>query len=449
MFARKLAIITFAALIPAFLLAESSGEHQKPYKLKKLADSFAFTEGPAADSNGNIFFTDIPNNKIHIYTDEGKLKTFLKGSKGANGLAFDESGNLIACMGSAGKVASIDPEKNIKTLAGEYKSKPFNSPNDLWLTPEGGIYFTDPRYGRRDNLPQDGEHVYYLPPDKSKPIRVIDDMVRPNGIVGDPARSLLYVADAGAGKTYSYKPKPDGTLSEKKLFVEFGSDGMTLDSQGNLYITNEKVMAFNPEGKQILTIDTPERPSNLCFASNKEKKLFITARTSLYCAVMENRLYSFTVNDIDSSPVSLSEYQGRVVLVVNVASKCGFTKQYAELQELYEKYKDEGFTVLGFPANNFANQEPGSNAEIKNFCTSKFNVTFPMFSKISVKGKDIHPLYDYLTDKSQSGENAHKITWNFNKFLINRAGNTIAYFGSRTSPMDKKIVQKIEKALQE
>nr|WP_315850250.1 glutathione peroxidase [Sedimentisphaera cyanobacteriorum] len=164
---------------------------------------------------------------------------------------------------------------------------------------------------------------------------------------------------------------------------------------------------------------------------------------------MENKLYSFTVNDIDSNPTALCEYQGKVILIVNVASKCGFTQQYADLQSLYEKYKDKGFTILGFPANNFANQEPGTNAEIKNFCTTKFNVTFPMFSKISVKGKDIHPLYDYLTDKNQSGENAHKITWNFNKFLIDRAGNTIAYFGSKTNPMEEKIIQKIEEALQE
>ena len=164
---------------------------------------------------------------------------------------------------------------------------------------------------------------------------------------------------------------------------------------------------------------------------------------------MESKLYTFTMNDIDGNPVSLAQYQGKVVLVVNVASKCGFTKQYAGLQALYEKYQEQGFVILGFPANNFMGQEPGTDAEIKAFCTTNFNVTFPMFSKISVKGKDIHPLYQYLTNPEESGKFAHKVTWNFNKFLIDKKGQTINYFGSRVDPLGPDMMDAVEKALRD
>jgi len=162
---------------------------------------------------------------------------------------------------------------------------------------------------------------------------------------------------------------------------------------------------------------------------------------------MPSKLYTFTMNDIDGNPVSLSQYQGKVILIVNVASKCGFTKQYAGLQALYEKYQEQGFVVLGFPANNFLGQEPRTEAEIKTFCTTKFNVTFPMFSKISVKGKDIHALYQYLTSPEGNGEFGKPITWNFNKFLIGRDGITVGYFGSKVEPLDPQLTSAIEEAL--
>lgn len=162
---------------------------------------------------------------------------------------------------------------------------------------------------------------------------------------------------------------------------------------------------------------------------------------------MPSKLYTFTMNDIDGNPVSLSQYQSKVILIVNVASKCGFTKQYAGLQALYEKYQEQGFVVLGFPANNFLRQEPGTDAQIKSFCTTEFNVTFPMFSKISVKGKDIHPLYQYLTSPEENGEFGQSITWNFNKFLIGRDGITVGYFGSKVEPLDPQLTSAIEEAL--
>lgn len=158
-------------------------------------------------------------------------------------------------------------------------------------------------------------------------------------------------------------------------------------------------------------------------------------------------VYDFTLNDIDGKPVSLSAYKGKVLLVVNVASRCGFTKQYAGLEALYKKYQDRGLVVLGFPANNFMGQEPGTEAEIKAFCSTTYGVTFPMFSKISVKGKDQHPLYAFLTSKETNPEHHGAISWNFNKFLIGRDGAVVNRFGSRTAPEDKELLEAIEKTL--
>jgi len=178
-------------------------------------------------------------------------------------------------------------------------------------------------------------------------------------------------------------------------------------------------------------------------------KSFLSVVAGLFLAagpvVAADSVYEFTVDTIDGKPQSLSIYKGQVLLIVNTASKCGFTKQYAGLQSLYEKYKDRGLVVLGFPANNFGGQEPGTNEEIQQFCSLKFNVTFPMFAKISVKGGDTHPLYAWLT----AHPNGAAVSWNFNKFLIGRDGNAIAHFGSRTAPESEELNAAIEKALKQ
>ena len=158
-------------------------------------------------------------------------------------------------------------------------------------------------------------------------------------------------------------------------------------------------------------------------------------------------LYNFTVTDIDGNDVTLSEYRGKVLLIVNVASRCGYTPQYEGLQKIFEEYREMGLLVLGFPANNFGNQEPGSDGEIKEFCSLNYGVSFPMFSKISVKGADIHPLYQYLTSEESNPKFAGEISWNFNKFLVDPSGKLIARFESKDKPESKKIVQAIEKAL--
>ena len=168
-----------------------------------------------------------------------------------------------------------------------FNGKRFNSLNDLWLDPRGGIYFTDPRYGGgRDNMEQDGEHVYYLMPDRKTVLRVIDDMTRPNGIVGTPDGKTLYVADHGGGKTFSYTLRGNGLLTNKRLLTASGSDGLTLDERGNIYLTTDAVMVYSPQGRLLKRIEVPERPANVCFGGKERQTLFITARTSLYALAM-------------------------------------------------------------------------------------------------------------------------------------------------------------------
>ena len=254
--------------------------------VEKLAGGFSFTEGPAADAQGNVYFSDIPNNRIHKWSLDGKLSTFRENSGGANGLYFDEEGHLLACEGGGRRLVSIDPKGNASVLADKYEGKKFNSLNDLWIDPKGGIYFTDPRYGGRDGMEQGGEHVYYLSPDRKKLVRVIDDMVRPNGVIGTPDGKTLYVADHGGRKTFAYKINWYGTLSGKKLFAPQGSDGMTIDNEGNIYLTGRAVAVYNKAGEKIEEIKVPEGPSNITFGGSDNKTLFITARTSLYSVKM-------------------------------------------------------------------------------------------------------------------------------------------------------------------
>jgi len=282
--------IFFAFLLLAAAIsygAEKQSLIKGAAKVEKLAGGFIFTEGPAADAKGNVYFSDIPNNKIHIWSLEGKLSTFIENSEGANGLYFDKDGNLIACQGGGKKLVSIDPKGKITVLADKYNDKLFNSLNDLWLTPDGGVYFTDPRYGSRESMGQDGEHVYYLSDDRKRLIRIIDDMVRPNGLIGTPDGKLLYVTDPGSRKTFVYTINEDGSLSNKKLFAEQGGDGMTIDNKGNVYLATDTVTIYNRAGEKIEEIEVPERPSNLCFGGENNDTLFITARTSLYLIPMQ------------------------------------------------------------------------------------------------------------------------------------------------------------------
>jgi glutathione peroxidase len=178
------------------------------------------------------------------------------------------------------------------------------------------------------------------------------------------------------------------------------------------------------------------------------KTLIVILFTVLFSAIPEQKtIYDFTMKDIDGKDVSLSQYKGKVILVVNVASMCGNTPQYRDIETLYKKYKDKGFVVLGFPANNFMGQEPGSNKEIKDFCTKEYAITFPMFSKISVKGNEIDPLYKFLTRKSENGSVDAEVKWNFQKFLVSKEGKVITSISPKTSVNDATAMDAIDKAL--
>jgi len=260
-------------------------------KVVKLAGDFKFTEGPAVDAAGNVFFTDQPNDRIVKWSVDGELSTSLQPCGRSNGLFFDKKGNLLACADENNQLWSIDPQGRATVLVKNYKGKLLNGPNDLWVRPDGGIYFTDPfykrPYWRRGAMEQDGQCVYYLSPAHKTLTRVVDDLVQPNGIVGTPDGRKLYVADIGAGKTYAYDIEKDGTLSNKKLFCRMGSDGMTIDSEGNVYLTGRGVTVFDRKGNKIEQIGVDEPwTANVCFGGKERKTLFITASKGLYAICM-------------------------------------------------------------------------------------------------------------------------------------------------------------------
>jgi glutathione peroxidase len=199
-------------------------------------------------------------------------------------------------------------------------------------------------------------------------------------------------------------------------------------------------------GSSQMLIPATFRP---CAHHVLDMRKFLLAGVAMTAALFgASNVLDFTLNSIDGKPAPLSQYQGKVVLIVNVASRCGFTPQYTGLEKVYEKYKDQGFVILGFPANNFGGQEPGTNEEIKTFCSSKYSVTFPMYAKISVKGADIHPLYQFLTDKQTNPATGGDIKWNFTKFLVGKDGKVIARFESAVTPESPEVTGAIEKALQ-
>ena len=273
----------------------------------KLADGFAFTEGPAANSSGDVYFVDDPNNKIHFWSvAEKKLSTFIDESAHANGMYVDKNDILYVCEGGTGSVVSYTPSGKRTVVANKFEDRHFNKPNDLWVDTKGGIYFTDPVYGQNYHVVQSGEHVYYIFPDRSKVIRVIEvsgkegEFVKPNGIVGTPDGKFLYVADIGGKMVYRYAIQPDGTLMDKHPFAPFAVDGMTIDEKGNVYLTAMNVpenvlVIYNPEGKEVERILVPERPANVCFGGKDFKTLFITARKSLYAVEMNVKGAKYTV----------------------------------------------------------------------------------------------------------------------------------------------------------
>jgi len=259
-------------------------------KLEKLAGDFKFTEGPTCDKDGNVFFTDQPNDRILKWSVDGKLSTFMQPAGRANGMFFDAKGNLIACADEKTELWSITPDGKHTVLAKEYEGKMLNGPNDVWVRPDGSLFFTDPFYKRPwwdyDKPPQGTEQVYFLSADKTLK-RVTTDLVQPNGIIGTPDGKKLFVADIKAGKTYAYDIQADGSLTNKLLRCELGSDGMTLDAEGNLYLTGKGVTVFDKTGKKIAHIEVPESwTANVSFGGKDHSTLFITASKGFYSIKM-------------------------------------------------------------------------------------------------------------------------------------------------------------------
>ncbi len=263
--------------------------NEKPQLISK---QFSFTEGASTDKKGNIFFTDQPNNKIWEYSTDGKLSVFLDNAGRSNGMYFDSKGNLITCADEHDQLWSISPKGKVKVLIHDLNGHLLNGPNDVWVAPNGGMYITDPYYQRdyweRKKSDLDGQKVYYLPKGSST-LEVADaDLKQPNGIVGSPDGKYLYVADIRANKTFKYTIASDGKLLDKRLLIEQGSDGMTLDEKGNVYLTGKGVTIYSPAGTKIAHIDIDEPwTANLCFGGKNKNELFITASKAIFILHMK------------------------------------------------------------------------------------------------------------------------------------------------------------------
>ncbi len=259
-------------------------------EIRKAGTGYSFTEGPAVDKEGRVYFTDQPNDRIYVWDEDQGVSLWLEGTERANGMYFDNENRLLACADEFNRIIRIEDTKNIEVVFENFDDKHLNGPNDLWVTPDGGIYFTDPYYHRDywqegHTEDQDARGVYYLSPE-GEVKRVIDDYKQPNGLIGTPDGKLLYVADINDRKIWKYEIEEDGTLANKTFFAGEGSDGMTIDEKGNIYLTMGKVWVFSPQGDLIREIELPESPSNICFGGKNKKTLFITARTSVYTLEM-------------------------------------------------------------------------------------------------------------------------------------------------------------------
>jgi len=253
-----------------------------------VSADYQFTEGPAVDTTGNVFFTDQPNDRILKIDLKGKVSEFLKPAGRSNGMFFAPDGKLIACADEKNEMWEISSDKSHRVLFGAFEDRKLNGPNDVWIDSNSTMYFTDPYYQRKwwehKTKPQNKQSVYRVDRDGANVTVVDDSLVQPNGIVGDSKRRLLFVADIGASKTYQYTIASDGTLVDRKLFCLNGSDGMTIDDSGNLYLTGKKgVMVFNKEGKEIQIISIPKNwTANVCIGGKDRKTLYITASDSVY-----------------------------------------------------------------------------------------------------------------------------------------------------------------------
>lgn len=264
--------------------------------IKKLHTDFKFTEGPAADADGNVYFSDIPNEKIHKIDAAGKLSTFREKSNTSNGLMVNAKGEVVACE-MTGAIVALSPDgKDRRVITDKYDGNRYNAPNDLVLDKAGGVYFTDPAFRAPMPLPQGKTCVYYADAG-GKVSRLIDDLPNPNGVLLSPDEKTLYVLPSGQKKMMSYPVMSPGKIGAGKVFCELdqpkpdgngGGDGGTVDSKGNVYVTSAMgLQVFDPSGKKLGLIVFPEQPANVTFGGKDLKTLFVTARTSVYTCPME------------------------------------------------------------------------------------------------------------------------------------------------------------------
>jgi gluconolactonase len=293
------------SLLCVLLLVGISFAAEEPQKIPgvgkvgpvvKLHTGFTFTEGPAADREGNVYFTDIPKERIHKVDTKGKLTTFREKTNKANGLMVAASGEIYACEMAGQVVAYSADGKKRRVLAGKHNGKRFNAPNDLVIDSAGGVYFTDPAFGAPTPLPQGKTAVYYLSAD-GKTTRIVEGLPNPNGVILSPDEKTLYVIPTGQADMMAYPVEAPGKIGKGKVFCTLkqpgkvknsGGDGLTVDVKGNLYITSQLgLQVFDKAGKYLGTIKIPEGPANVTFGGPDSKTLYVTARTSLYTIKME------------------------------------------------------------------------------------------------------------------------------------------------------------------
>ena len=291
-----------SGLVMAFLLIiclNDAGFGQSPViadgaELTEVGSGYSFTEGPAVNAEGDVYFTDQPNDKIYKWSAaDNSVTLFMEGAKRSNGMYFDHEGVLVACADYQNELVKIYPDKELQAIVSSYRGQRLNGPNDLWIHPDKQIYITDAFYKRKwwdhEEKEIEQENVYMYYPESKKFVVAAEGLIRPNGIVGTANGKLLYVADIEDSKVYSYKIDQQGKLSNRKLFANAKSDGMTIDHKGNVYVTNsDGVTVFNKKGQQIEQIPTGERwTANVVFGGKDRDILFVTAMGSVYTLQMK------------------------------------------------------------------------------------------------------------------------------------------------------------------
>lgn len=273
----SMAAATLSWAQPGSLIADGA-------EVIEVRGGFQFLEGPVTDRAGDLYFTDIDSNRIWRYSAAGEFEVAIEPSNYANGLTLDLDGSLLICEQGGQRISRRNADGSLSAIAESYDGAPFNSPNDLWVHPDGSIYFTDPRYRFPEGPPsQPGEYVYRISPDRQTVTAEVTDIPKPNGIVGTEDGRILYLASTQTRKIYRFDIGASGALENRTEFADQGSDGMTLDEFGNAYLTwGGGVSIRNPEGEEIEFIETPQNPANVGFGGSDGRTLYMTARTSLY-----------------------------------------------------------------------------------------------------------------------------------------------------------------------